>query len=131
MPPFDKLPKASQTARLWALAQPALGDAEDSERTWSAEYLAEWIAKPQDGSLGDIPIIVLARNKGGYGDGRELSAEQLERDRREEHATLARLSSRGAVRFVETGHEIEVDAPELVVGAVREVLVQRAKNAGR
>jgi pimeloyl-ACP methyl ester carboxylesterase len=121
-PPFDRLPAAQQRARLWALAQPSLQTAEQSEREWSPEYLALWFAKDQRGSLGQLPVMVLAREHGGYADGADLSAAELEKQRRREQADLAALSSRGELRFVASGHEIEIDAPEVVIEAVRKMV---------
>lgn len=120
-PPFDRLPIELQRAHVWALSQPSLATTESSERDWSPEYLAKWIASDQTGTLGDLPIIVLARKEGGYGNGDDLSAEELERLRREEHEQLAALSSRGKVIWVDGGHEIELENPEAVIKAVREL----------
>lgn len=40
--------------------------AADSEREWSSEYMARWRREPQAGSLGDRPLVVLTRRRGGY-----------------------------------------------------------------
>ena len=125
--PFDRLPPDLQKAHLWALSQPTLAAAENSERDWSPEYLAKWIASDQRGSLGDLPIIVLARKEGGYGDGHDLSAQELERLRREEHEQMAALSSRGKVIWVDGGHEIELENPNAVIQAVREMVQQQKR----
>ena len=127
-PPFDQLPPELQKAQLWALAQPALQNAENSEREWSPEYLAKWLATDQKGSLGDLPIIVLAREKGGYDEGHDLSAAELEKQRRQEHADLAALSLRGELSFVNSGHEIELDAPDLVIQAVHRLVIEWRKG---
>ena len=66
-PPWDKLPRQQQQLHAWAAAQPLLQDVEDSQREWSAEYFARWVASPQKGSLGAIPLIVPTRAEGGYG----------------------------------------------------------------
>jgi pimeloyl-ACP methyl ester carboxylesterase len=122
-PPFDRLPPNLQKSHLWALSQPGLQNAENSERDWSPEYLATWLAKDQKGSLGDLPVVVLAREKGGYEEGHDLSAAELEKERRQEHAGLASLSRRGRLSFVNSGHEIELEAPEEVIRAVHQMVL--------
>ena len=66
-PPFDRLPPKERALQLWAEQQPALKDAEDSQKEWSAEYMARLYANPKEASLGTIPLLVLARAQGGYG----------------------------------------------------------------
>ncbi|HET9697390.1 MAG TPA: hypothetical protein VFP40_11030, partial [Terriglobales bacterium] len=80
------------------------------------------------GSLGDLPIIVLAREHGGYGDDLDLSAEQLEVARKKGQADLAALSSRGKLQFVTGGHDIEMDNPKAVVDAIRELVTASRKK---
>jgi pimeloyl-ACP methyl ester carboxylesterase len=68
------------------------------------------------GSLGDIPLVVLSA---GNTDGQRLAA----------HEQLARLSSRGTHIVVHTaGHWIQLDEPEVVVAAIREVVEQARKR---
>jgi pimeloyl-ACP methyl ester carboxylesterase len=123
-PPFDRLPAAQQRARLWALSQPSLQAAEQSEREWSPEYLALWLAKNQRDSLGKLPVTVLAREEGGFAEGLDLTAAELEKERRQEQADLAALSSRGRLNYVASGHEIEIEAPKAVIEAVREMVTE-------
>ncbi len=129
-PPYDKLSPELQQAHVWAMAQRALNDAENSEREWSSEYLAQWLASEQKGSLGDLPIIVLARKEGGYGNDHDVSAEELERQRRAEHEEMAAFSSRGKLLYVDGGHEQELEAPEAVTEAIHEIVetVRAAKH---
>ncbi len=127
-PPFDRLSPELQKRRLWALSQPKLQQAENSERDWSPEYLSLWLKKSTEGSLGDLPIIVLAREHGGYGDGLDLPAEQLETARKKGQADLAALSSRGKLQFVTGGHDIEMENPKAVVDAIRELVTASRKK---
>lgn len=76
------------------------------------------------GSLGSIPIVVLTH--GNPSDGDELDAlgdaQGLELHRQD-----ARLSSRGVQRTVpKTDHHIELEAPQAIVQAVREVIALSA-----
>jgi len=67
-PIYKVLPPDEQAMHLWAQLLPALYDAQNSETEWSGEYFAEWLAAPQAGTLGTIPLIVLSRADGGYRD---------------------------------------------------------------
>jgi pimeloyl-ACP methyl ester carboxylesterase len=131
-PPFDKLPWKDQQLQLWAEASPALVDTEDSQKLWSAEYLAKWYATSQDGSLGMIPLVVLTRAEGGYGDDLDIPAAQLESDRKRLQAELAKLSKNGKQVIVPSGHNMQLEAPDTVADAIRGVVEecrQEKKNA--
>ncbi len=82
-------------------------------------------------TLGDMPLIVLSRGRGKMSAGPGVSAEDAERQNAVEaemQAELAALSSRGKhIIAEESGHYIQVDQPELVVDAIREV-VQTARE---
>ena len=61
-------------------------------------------------SLGDLPIRILTAGKNSGGR------------RNPEHDRDADLSSRGQCTVVpEAGHWVQLDAPELVIAAIREV----------
>lgn len=128
-PPFDRLPSKIQKLHLWADAQPALSDAENSEREWSPEYFAQWHAKSQAGILGAIPLIVLTRAKGGYGEGLDIPPLQLEAERRKTQAGLTLLSTNGIQRIVQGGHNLQVEAPGEVVQAIRDVVEAARRKA--
>ena len=127
-PPFDRLPPDYQKLQLWAWSQPSLQDAENSEREWSPEYLAEWLKKDQKGSLGNLPVVVLAREKGGFDEGHGMSAAALETERRQEQGALAALSSRGKLSYVNSGHEMELEAPDVIVDAVDQMVTEWRKR---
>jgi pimeloyl-ACP methyl ester carboxylesterase len=78
------------------------------------------------GTLGEIPLVVLSRSQGGISAGPGISkedAEQFEAAHDEMQAELAALSPKGKHVIAEgTGHYIQVDRPELVIDAVREVV---------
>lgn len=83
-PMFKTLPPEAQRMQLWAQQQPGVYDAQNSETEWSGEYFAHWLASPQAGSLGDIPVIVLSRADGGYSDGdADVPATQMEQERKD------------------------------------------------
>jgi pimeloyl-ACP methyl ester carboxylesterase len=127
--PFDRLPLAIQKLHVWADSQPAMYDAEESERTWSPEYFKRWHETTQVGSLGSIPVIALMRAEGGYGNDLDVSAAQLETERKQAHAHLGALSTRGKVQVVPSGHNMQVEAPDTVSRAIRDVITVIRKSA--
>jgi hypothetical protein len=122
-PMYKVLPRDEQIMHLWAQQLPGVYDAENSETQWSDEYFAKWLATPQAGVLGTIPLIVLSRADGGYKDGdSDIPAAQLEKERKEGQAKLVLLSSNAKQVMVHTGHNINLEAPEDVSRAIREVV---------
>ena len=70
------------------------------------------------GRLGDLPLIVIAHAKPFLGDD-----AALEPDWRAGQQRLATLSTRGTMIVAEnSGHNIQASEPELIVGAVRQVV---------
>jgi pimeloyl-ACP methyl ester carboxylesterase len=92
---YKMLPKAEQEMQLWAQSQPNMDDTETSQREWSEEYFAKMLRTPQAGALGQMPLIVLTRADGGYRNGVDLSAAEMERERRKGQAAMALLSKDG------------------------------------
>jgi hypothetical protein len=117
---YAVLPKKQQEWQVWAQSQSHLEDAEDSQRQWSEEYFGKWLATPQDGTLGTIPLVVLTRSNGQYVDGEhEISAAQLESERKEGQSKLARLSTNSRQVIIDSGHNMELEAPDQLVDALR------------
>ena len=121
-PPLDRLPAWAQRLHLWAQSQLRLEVAQGGERDWSPEYFARWAQASQDGSLGNLPLMVLTRAVGGYGSDLDAPAAELEAERRERQARLARLSTRGRLEVVPAGHDMHLEAPDVVCRAVQEVM---------
>lgn len=60
---------------------------------------------------------------GGYHDGEsDIPAAQLEKERVEGQAKLSLLSSSGKQIVVHSGHNMEVEAPDEVTAAIRQVV---------
>jgi pimeloyl-ACP methyl ester carboxylesterase len=129
-PLYKALPPAEQKMQLWAQALPEIEDAENSQREWSSEYYAKQLATPQAGTLGAIPIIVLTRAEGGYGNDEDVPAAQMEKERKEGQAKLAQLSTNSRQIIVHNGHNMELEAPDQVVSAIRTAVVA-ARNGGK
>lgn len=119
---YKVLPPEQQKWQLWAQALPAIEDAEGSQMEWSGEYFGKWLSKPQDGSLGSIPLVVLTRAEGGYDNSEDVPAAQLEQERKDGQAKLAKLSTNGKQIFVHSGHNMDLEAPDDVTAAVRLVV---------
>jgi len=116
------VPAAERGLHLWAQSLPGIQDAEDSQRDWSSESLERMHASPQVGILGAIPLVVLTRAVGGYGDGADVPGAVLEAERKAGQAGLARLSSNGSQVIVASGHNMHLEAPDEVAGAIRRVV---------
>lgn len=122
-PLYKALPPAVQKMQVWAQSFPEIEDAENSQREWSGEYFAKWLATPQTGSLGGIPLMVLTRAEGGYRNGDyDIPAAQLERERLEGQKKLALLSTNSRQVIVHSGHNMHLEAPDAVTTAIREVV---------
>jgi len=111
---YNALPEREQRLHQWAETLPALEDAETSQKDWSAEYMALLHASPQDGILGNMPLIVLTRGQ-GYSDA------ELELEREQTQARLARLSKVGVQVIVPGGHNMHLENPDAVASAIRQI----------
>jgi pimeloyl-ACP methyl ester carboxylesterase len=120
-PPYDRLPDYAQQVRLWALKQPKNYAADDD---YMAEIAAREYALDQTGNhpLDGIPLIVLSRDKKVVNDYQGPQAAQLVQEHEDQQARMVDLSSRGQRVIVpNAGHQIELDAPEAVVSAIRDI----------
>jgi pimeloyl-ACP methyl ester carboxylesterase len=97
-----------------------------AEEYASTEESAAEVRATQIGSLGDMPVIALTAGQFEIPEDYGLSAEERERTmavRRELQAELAALSSNGQqVIAEESGHLVQLDQPELVIDAIRNVV---------
>jgi pimeloyl-ACP methyl ester carboxylesterase len=121
-PMYKVLPPAEQKLHLWAQALPEVEDAESSQLEWSGEYFAKMLASPQAGTLGAIPVIVLTRAEGGYENDLDVPAGQLEKERKEGQARLAQLSTNSKQIIVQSGHNMDIEAPAEVSAAIHQVV---------
>jgi pimeloyl-ACP methyl ester carboxylesterase len=127
---YDVLPPREQKLQLWAQDLPEINDAETSQREWSGEYFAKWLAQPEVGRLGAIPLIVLTRAEGGYDNDLDVSAAQLEKERKEGQAKLTQLSTNAKQIILQCGHNMELEAPAEVAAAIRQV-VEAVRKHGK
>jgi pimeloyl-ACP methyl ester carboxylesterase len=74
-----------------------------------------------------VPLIVLTRDKDKHDYQGPLTAS-LVKEHEEQQARMATLSSRGSQIVVpNSGHQIELEAPEKVVAAIHEMTIYRRK----
>jgi len=120
-PPFDRLPYEIQQVRLWALAQPQ-HYAADNDPYWGEEFAEIYSGRrASEYPLADIPLIVLTRGKREYPD--TEVGRQLNEERKRMQLDLLQLSRNSKQVIAEaSGHHIQLDDPELVIGATREVV---------
>jgi len=128
-PLFKKFPDNIQHMQLWAQSQPQFIKAVQGEMDWSPEDVANIYAHKgeADYMLGDMPLIVLTRGKGGF-DGRPDSL-QLEKERLQAQEALTHLSSNSKhIIDRNSGHNIHVEDPAIVIDAIKEVYTAVIKN---
>jgi pimeloyl-ACP methyl ester carboxylesterase len=114
--PLDRLPKDLQVARLWAsrkfVAENDIYQEMVTVESWRQEFIALRRERlSQKHPLGNLPLIVLGRKQSDW------------ETRRRHLAELKGLSSAGKLIVADdSGHEIHLSRPDLVVRAIREVV---------
>jgi pimeloyl-ACP methyl ester carboxylesterase len=124
-PPRDKLPPEAQRMRAWAFAQVKHWAANNNpfEGEELAELLRLWRGRQH--ALGDMPLVVLSRGVPEH-VGPEGQADEEEHTRNQ--AELVALSRKGKqVIAPRSGHQIPLDEPQLVVDAIRDVVMAARK----
>ena len=119
-PPRDKLPPDAQRMRAWALGH--LGHILAGVNPVEHEELAALRVEraKSEHPLGDLPLVVITR---GIPDETGPNAAAMEAEHRKDHASVATMSRRGRlVIAARSGHHVQLDEPELVVSAIREVV---------
>jgi pimeloyl-ACP methyl ester carboxylesterase len=116
--PYNKLPPDVQRIRTWALSQVKHFAANDNR--FVGDEIKAMSAARTEFPLGDRPLMILTRGTPVYpGDRQE--ERQRERDRTQKDlATLSRRSRQIVVPG--SDHEIHIDAPDVVVDAIRRVV---------
>jgi pimeloyl-ACP methyl ester carboxylesterase len=119
-PPRDMLPLPAQRMRTWALGQvkhvaAAVNPVESEEL---AGLRAERLKSAHP--LGDLPLVVLTR---GLPEEEGPDVRTREAEHRNDHAMVAALSRKGKLIVAgHSGHHIQLQEPELVVRAIRDVV---------
>lgn len=116
-----RLPPDAQRMRAWTLAH--IGHILAGVNPVEHEELAALRTEraKSDHPLGDLPLVVVTR---GVPDESGPNAAALEAEHRNDHTALATLSRRGKlVVATRSGHHVQLEEPELVVSAIRDVVV--------
>jgi pimeloyl-ACP methyl ester carboxylesterase len=123
-PPRDKLPAAAKAMRTWALARwqhvVAANNPFEADELLVMQRSSAGTPYP----LGDLPLIVLTR---GLADDTGPEAKRFEAEHRQDHLEVSRLSRAGRLVVAErSGHHIQIDQPDLVIQAIRDVVLATA-----
>jgi pimeloyl-ACP methyl ester carboxylesterase len=106
------------------MAAVAVGEMRAIEASF-AEVAAARAARPGPRPLGDLPVVVLMKGHAEAVPGLALSAEEQQARWHMLQSDLAAQSSRGRLVVAEqSGHNIPYQQPELILGALLDVLVQ-------
>lgn len=128
-PLFKKFADSIQQMQVWAQSQPQFINAVKAEMDWSPEDVADMYNHrgEEEYMLGNMPLIVLTRGKGGF-DGRTDSLE-LEHERLNAQNKLATLSSNSEhIIDMNSGHNIHVEDPDAVIDAIKKVYAAATKH---
>jgi len=109
----------------WSEAGKALEVSRSDELKWSSPEIAAWSARREDAHapLGKIPLYVLSAGSIRYEDTSNATAAELLHERRALQRRLAGLSRNSKQVFdMKSGHNIQLDDPEPVAEAIREVV---------
>jgi pimeloyl-ACP methyl ester carboxylesterase len=123
-PLFKRFPENIQRMQIWAQSQPQYIPALQAEMDWSPEDVSNLYQHRNEKAylLGNMPLIVMTRSKGGF-EGRKDSL-QLEKERLAAQEQLVHLSSNSKhVIDMNSGHNIHVEDPGAVIEAIEEVLI--------
>jgi pimeloyl-ACP methyl ester carboxylesterase len=120
------LPEATKEVYKGAILSDTRYFAAAAELYSSWEATAAEVRAMQITTLGDIPLVVLTQGEFAVPDAYGVSGEVVEQAQAawyEMQAELAALSSNGKQVIAEqSGHYIQLDQPELVIDAIREVV---------
>jgi pimeloyl-ACP methyl ester carboxylesterase len=127
-PLFKKFPDSIQQMQIWAQSQTQFIKAVQGEMDWSPEDVANIYTHKNDADymLGNMPLVVITRGKGGF-DGRADSL-QLEKERLQAQEQLVDLSSNNKhIIDMNSGHNIHVEDPAIVIKAIKDVFTACTK----
>ncbi|QHS54339.1 alpha/beta hydrolase [Mucilaginibacter sp. 14171R-50] len=120
-PPFNNLPAAIQKIRLWAQSQPKyqIADADN----YMAEEFAEIYSNSQAYRIGNKPLMILYSSKNEYPKELGTLRDSLMNDKTGNQKAFMRLSANSKIiSTANSGHEIFLTEPDLVVNAIEQVI---------
>jgi pimeloyl-ACP methyl ester carboxylesterase len=125
-PPRDKLPAAAKAMRTWALGRWQHVVAANNPFEADELLAMQRSNAGKEYPLGDLPLIVLTR---GLADDTGPDAKAFETEHRQDHLEVSRLSRAGRLIVAQrSGHHIQIEQPDLVVEAIRDVVLPTTKR---
>ena len=119
--PFDRLPKKFQEQRIWAMRQPKFLLA-DNGPYWADEFSAMYADSLY--SLGNKPIYVLSSGRDAFSKNTDSAMKAIWLEKLEQKEKMSNLSSNSKhIITTKSGHEIHLEEPELVINAIKEVIM--------
>jgi len=119
--PFDRLPKKFQEQRIWAMRQPKFLLA-DNGPYWADEFAAMYADSLY--SLGNKPIYVLSNGRDAFSKNTDSAMKAIWLEKLEQKEKMSNLSSNSKhIITTKSGHEIHLEEPELVINAIKEVII--------
>jgi pimeloyl-ACP methyl ester carboxylesterase len=125
-PPRDKLPPAAKAMRTWALGRwqhvVAGNNPFEADELLAMQRATTGKSYP----LGDLPLIVLTR---GLADDTGPDGKAFDAEHRQDQLEVSRLSRVGRLVVAErSGHHIQIEQPDLVIEAIRDVVLPAARR---
>jgi pimeloyl-ACP methyl ester carboxylesterase len=115
--PRGLLPADAQRMRTWALWQVKHWASGDNPVEHEELAAIRAIRTGSEHPLGDLPLVVIRRGVHDGGEARFVEEHRVDQE------AVARMSRRGRVIVAErSGHHVQLEQPELVIAAIREVL---------
>ena len=119
--PFDRLSKKFQEQRIWAMRQPKFLLA-DNGPYWADEFAAMYADSLY--SLGNKPIYVLSSGRDAFSKNTDSAMKAIWLEKLEQKEKMSNLSSNSKhIITTKSGHEIHLEEPELVINAIKEVIM--------
>jgi len=119
--PFDRLSKKFQEQRIWAMRQPKFLLA-DNGPYWADEFAAMYADSLY--SLGNKPIYVLSSGRDAFSKNTDSAMKAIWLEKLEQKEKMSNLSSNSKhIITTKSGHEIHLEEPELVINAIKEVII--------
>ena len=119
--PFDRLPKKFQEQRIWAMRQPKFLLA-DNGPYWADEFAAMYADSLY--SMGNKPIYVLSSGRDAFSKNTDSAMKAIWLEKLEQKEKMSNLSANSKhLITTKSGHEIHLEEPELVINAIKEVIM--------
>jgi pimeloyl-ACP methyl ester carboxylesterase len=117
--PFKRLPAAAYKQYLWTESLPRFGDVDDPDEPLSTVQSAT----RGDFPLDDTPLVIIAARKADGAIDKDTKKGQAIRSK------ILKLSHQSTLVYSDSGHHVQLENPDAVVLAVRNVIDKTRRNA--